>query len=141
MLRYAAAYHLQQLRGHILEMEGIVIVYHITQHEVWEQAKAAGEYTAPSLESEGFIHASTLEQVVDTANRFYRGQQKLVLLAIETEKTKAEVRFDPVYTHGAEQKFPHIYGPLNLEAVVDVLEFPPQPGGEFSLPDALTRRF
>ena len=118
-----------------------MIIYHITRREDWDQAKAAGEYTVPSLENEGFIHASTLEQVVDTANRYYRGQTELVLLAIDTNQSKAEVRFDPVYLHGEEQKFPHIYGPLNINAVVDVLEFSPQPGGDFSLPDALTRRF
>lgn len=117
-----------------------MIIYHITRREDWEQARAAGEYTAPSLESEGFIHASTLEQVVDTGNRYYRGQQGLQVLAIDTEQVKAEVRFETVYRHGEEQQYPHIYGPLNLNAVVDVIDFPPQPGGEFSLPDALTRR-
>lgn len=117
-----------------------MVVYHITKNETWEQAKAAGEYTSPSLQTEGFIHASTLEQVVDTANRYYHGQNGLVLLAIAVNQSQPEVRFDPVYAHGKEETFPHIYGPLNLNAVVDVIDFPPNEDGSFSLPAALTRR-
>ena len=109
-------------------------IYHITPRAGWLAAQQAGEYTAASLESEGFIHTSTREQVADTANRFYHGQAGLVLLVIDPARLRAELRYDPVLTHGAEQKFPHIYGPLNLDAVVDVLPFEPQPDGSFRFP-------
>lgn len=118
-----------------------MFIYHITPRLEWEKARGLGQYTAPSLAQEGFIHASTREQVVDTANRFYHGQSDLVLLAIDPQRAKPEVRFDPVTTHGAEQKFPHIYGPLNLDAVVEVIDFPPGEKGDFSLPGSLTDRF
>lgn len=109
-------------------------IYHITARADWEKAQAAGQYTAESLGSEGFIHASTLEQVVHTAHRYYQGRHGLVLLVIDPERAKPEVRFDPVQLEGQETRFPHIYGPLNLDAVVDVLPFEPGADGEFTLP-------
>lgn len=108
-----------------------MIIYHITQRTDWEKARLAGQYTAPSLLQEGFIHASTGEQVAGTANLFFRGQAGLVLLVIETDRLKPEVRFDAVQTHGPEQFFPHIYGPINLDAVVNVLDFSSNPDGSF----------
>ncbi len=108
-----------------------MIIYHITSRNDWEKAKQAGQYTAPSLAQEGFIHASTGEQVAGTANLLFRGQLGLVLLVIDTAQVLAEVRFDVVHTHGAEQRFPHIYGPLNLDAVQNVIDFRPNPDGKF----------
>ncbi len=108
-----------------------LIIYHITPHVDWEKARRAGQYTAPSLLQEGFIHASTGEQVAGTANLFYKGQAGLVLLVIDTDRLQPEVHFDPVKTHGPEQFFPHIYGPINLDAVVDILDFIPGPDGVF----------
>ncbi len=108
-----------------------MIIYHITSRADWEKAQQAGEYTAPSLAQEGFIHASTGEQVTGTANLFFRSQLGLVLLVIDTERLRSELRYDAVQTHGAEQRFPHIYGPLNLDAVIDVLDFQPNSEGLF----------
>ena len=116
-----------------------MIIYHITARQAWEAALQAGLYTAPSLAQEGFIHASTLTQVVDTANRFYAGQTGLVLLAVDTQALQPPLRFDPVTTHGAEQAFPHIYGPLNLDAVAGVVNFEPGADGTFTLPEDLPR--
>ncbi len=107
-------------------------IYHITAHADWQRAETAGQYTAPSLSAEGFIHASTREQVLATANRYYPGQNGLVLLVIDTDKLQPELRFDRVTLHGAEEHYPHIYGPINLDAVVDVLTLTPAPDGSFN---------
>jgi len=109
-----------------------LVIYHITQRVEWENAQMAGQYTAPSLDQEGFIHASTGDQVTGTANLFFQGQTGLVLLEIDTERLQPKVRFDAVQTHGAEQLFPHIYGPINLDAVINVLDFSPNPDGAFN---------
>lgn len=114
-----------------------MLVYHIIPRLEWEQAQAAGVYSPASLATEGFIHASTREQAADTANRYYHGQPGLLLLAIDTEKTTAEVRMDPVELHGVQTRYPHIYGPLNLDAVVAVAELAPQPDGSFTFPAEL----
>jgi uncharacterized protein (DUF952 family) len=126
-------------RQSFARQEILLFIYHITTRAAWEAARQAGQYTAPSLAQEGFIHASTLAQVVDTANRFYAGQPGLVLLAIDVAAVAPPVRFDPVTTHGAEQRFPHVYGPLNLDAVAQVIDFEPGADGTFSLPAALAR--
>ena len=107
----------------------IQMLFHITQDATWQAAKAAGIYRAPSLTTEGFIHLSTAEQVVSTANRFYKGQPELVLLGIEEERLQAEVRYENVPSHGV---FPHLYGPINVEAVEQVWDLKPERDGTFN---------
>lgn len=111
-----------------------MIIYHITTRTAWDDAKVSGQYTAPSLVNEGFIHASTRDQVVGTANLFFQGQNGLVLLMIEAGLLTSKFRFDPVTAHGGIQEFPHIYGPINLAAVISVIDFPPSPDGSFPFP-------
>lgn len=112
------------------------LILHITHQDQWQQAKQQGFYTCESLESEGFIHCSTPEQVVWVANRFYLAQRSLVLLCIDSEKVEAEIRYETVE---GNKQFPHLYGQLNLAAVVDVVNFEPEQNGEFSLPPQLQR--
>lgn len=108
------------------------MILHIAREKEWEEAKAQGVYTVDSLVDEGFIHCSTPEQVLVPANDFYRGQTDLVLLVIDPVRLSAKLVFEDLYQSG--QNFPHIYGPLNLDAVSAVVPFPPQPDGTFILP-------
>lgn len=116
-------------------------IYHITHGKDWEAAQSGGEYSADSLATQGFIHASTAAQVVETADLFYLGQDGLVLLCINPSLVEAMVKYDAP-TSGAHREdaglFPHIYGPLNLDAVVRVVDFPHRGDGSFELPAALT---
>jgi uncharacterized protein (DUF952 family) len=115
-------------------------IYHITERENWEAARAAGEYVAESLGTQGYIHASTREQVVETANLFYAGQDGLVLLCIETSKLTAPLKREAASNAGHRGDaglFPHLYGALNLDAVTRVLDFPCRVDGSFELPAAL----
>ncbi|HEC22802.1 MAG TPA: DUF952 domain-containing protein [Chloroflexi bacterium] len=114
-------------------------ILHITTREQWESARKAGLYRPASLDTEGFIHCSTPQQVIRVANAFYRGQEGLVLLCIEPEKVKAPIRYEaPVEEDaGGEERFPHIYGPLNADAVVRVMDFPPGEDGTFTLPGGI----
>ncbi len=115
----------------------MTIILHIARRSDWEQARAAGAYRGDTLASEGFIHCSTPEQIISVANRFYRGQPDLMLLVIDRARVQAAVRDENL--EGGTTLFPHIYGPLNLDAVVDVLDFPSQLDGSFKLPEALLR--
>jgi uncharacterized protein (DUF952 family) len=115
------------------------LILHITSKEEWASAQARREYRAASLESEGFIHASTSKQVLAVANAFYLRQNDLVLLVIDETLVKPEVRWEapagsPVEGISPADLFPHIYGPLNTDAVVRVLDFEPDPVKGFSLP-------
>lgn len=111
------------------------LILHITTFSDWAQARSAGDYRAPSLEEEGFIHCSTPAQVVDVANSLYRGERELVLLAIDVDALAAPVRYEDCYETG--QKFPHVYGPINRNAILHVLTFEPDENGSFSLPAPL----
>lgn len=111
------------------------IIYHIISQTAWEQVAPTGLYRADTLQSEGFIHCSTAAQVRQVANRFYRGQRGLLLLAIDTERLQALVRYEaPAEDPASEERFPHIYGPLNGDAVIDVTDFEPGPDGLFAAP-------
>jgi glutathione S-transferase len=111
------------------------LIYHIATRADWERARADGEYTRStvdkSLAEEGFIHASQASQVARTANKFYRDVPgDLVLLVIDPGRLRAELRYED--GPGAELPFPHIYGPLNADAVVDARPFVAGPDGAFA---------
>jgi uncharacterized protein (DUF952 family) len=101
------------------------MIYHIAYAADWRQAQEDGAYTVStrgrSLAEEGFIHASTERQVATVANAFYRGEPDLLLLVIDPDRLTAELKYEPV--PGADEPFPHIYGPLNVDAVVAAREF------------------
>ena len=111
------------------------MILHITTRSEWETAVNT-PYTTPSLQSEGFIHCSTPAQVLYPANQMFQGQTDLILLCIEPELVTANIVYEDCYE--SSQKFPHIYGALNRNAVTQVVEFPPNPDGTFSLPTAIT---
>ena len=114
------------------------LIYHIIPSSDWKSAQEKGEYRAASLETEGFIHCSTAKQAAPVANAFYAAQKELLLLVIDFEKLTSPLRWDPpahptpesapASLHG---KFPHIYGALNLNAVIEVHTFEPDITGVF----------
>jgi len=110
----------------------MTLIFHITQRQQWESAQVIGSYRGDTLDTEGFIHCSRLEQVVKVANRFYAGQSGLVLLSLAIARLQSELRYEAA--DGDE--FPHLYGALNLDAVVQVIDFEPAPTG-FELPPEL----
>jgi uncharacterized protein (DUF952 family) len=106
----------------------MTLIYHITSRTAWEHAQQAGAYRAESLTAQGFIHCSTLEQVPRVAQAVFRGQQGLVLLCIDIDKLTAELRYEPPdpnipAQHYSGELFPHLYGTLNIDAVVRVDDF------------------
>ena len=108
-------------------------IYHITQQSAWNAAAGAAAYRGDILDREGFIHCSTRDQVGATANRYFRGAHGLALLEIDPEKLAVPLRYERAPEGGL---FPHVYGPINREAVRQVLAFEPGPDGEFAFPEA-----
>jgi uncharacterized protein (DUF952 family) len=110
-------------------------ILHLTRGAEWRAARAAGEYRGStrdrSLDEVGFIHCSRLHQVTRVANAVYPGEHGLVLLVIDTDRVAAEIRDEA--GPGSDERFPHIYGPLNLDAVVDVIPIAPRADGTFEL--------
>jgi uncharacterized protein (DUF952 family) len=82
-----------------------------------------------TLAEQGYIHASTAAQVAGTANRFYAGEHGLILLEIDEARLRPELRYEP--PPGGTELFPHIYGPLNLDAVSGTRPLQPGADGRF----------
>ena len=106
-------------------------IYHITSRAAWDDAQTAGEYRAESLDSQGFIHLSQAHQVLGVLKAFYADQRGLVVLAVDVGKLKAGLKFEsPVHPQPGEslppedELFPHLYGPLNIDAVTRVVDVP-----------------
>jgi uncharacterized protein (DUF952 family) len=121
-----------------------VNIIHITTRAAWSESARLGQYASPSLAAEGFIHCSTADQVLPVAAKFYRGQSGLVLLVVDPIRLTSVLKWEPPadgstppgVPEGAA--FPHIYGPLNLQAVTQVLDFEPDGDGNFRLPPEIT---
>ncbi len=111
------------------------MILHIVQKNAWRKAAGGNAYRAASLELEGFMHCSTVEQVLIPANERFQGQEGLVLLCIDPCRVTAPIVYEDCYASG--RSFPHIYGPLNVDAVTAVVPFPPQADGRFLLPPEL----
>lgn len=120
------------------------MILHITSKQEWLEAQQRGEYIAPSLANEGFIHCSTEKQVLHVANAFYRGRNDLVLLKLDEDRLESTVKWEapaglPAPGISESDSFPHIYGPINLTAIASVLDLELDPVSmTFSLPPALT---
>ena len=97
------------------------MIYHIALASDWQAALQAGDYRVSTLgrtlEQEGFLHASTASQVRGVADAVYAGvQDPLMLLTIDERRVTVPLQWDAV--PGAAEPFPHLYGPLDVGAVV-----------------------
>ncbi|MFY8126832.1 MAG: DUF952 domain-containing protein [Chitinophagaceae bacterium] len=96
------------------------IIYHITTKQEWEKAIENSFYTAPSLEIEGFIHCSTKEQVAGVLERYYAGQNNLLKLVIDVHKLTNTLKYE--LAPSVQELFPHVFGVINIDAVIEVVE-------------------
>ena len=92
------------------------LIYHLTGKDAWENARPTGEYAAPSLAEEGFIHCSKdIPQLLQVAARLYPGETNLMVLDVDLDKLTAPLKREP---SRSGEIYPHIYGRLNTDAVV-----------------------
>ena len=96
----------------------MAIIHHVTTIEEWNEAKQKGSYSTPSLATEGFIHCSEDHQVKAVLERFFAGKKDLVKLVIDTDKLNPVLKYE--LAPSLNENFPHVYGAINLEAVVGV---------------------
>jgi uncharacterized protein (DUF952 family)/predicted cupin superfamily sugar epimerase len=100
-------------------------IFHICHAQALAEAREAGAYRAPSLASEGFIHLSQAHQVLPVARAFYAGQPDLLLLLVDPSVLSAPLRYEAPQGAApgidADDRFPHLYGPIDLAAIVDVM--------------------
>jgi uncharacterized protein (DUF952 family)/putative intracellular protease/amidase len=122
------------------------MIFHLTTRAAWVAAQVAGRLTAESLTTGGFIHCSTADQIVPVANALYRDVLNTVVLCIDPGLLDVPVQWeapahpDPHKALPSDERlrwFPHIYGPVPVHAVTQVVDMPRAADGTYSLPDAI----
>lgn len=109
------------------------LIYKIVSDALWAEAVAAGRFEgAPVDVQDGFIHFSTAAQAPETARRHFAGVDGLLLIAVDPDQLGADLRWEP--SRGGAL-FPHLYGPLSLDAVRWAVSLPRDPAGEHRFPD------
>jgi uncharacterized protein (DUF952 family) len=96
-----------------------MFIYHIVLPNVWERFRTRPSYQPESLATEGFIHCSYPSQLEAVLKRYYSGVEKVLILKIDTDKLLSKLVKEPSTNN---EVYPHIYGRLNLSAVVEVQE-------------------
>ena len=97
----------------------MAIIFHVTSAAEWKSAQEKGFYETPSLKIEGFIHCSEEQQVAGVLERYFTGHTGLVKLVIDSNQLTS--RYVQEWSPSTQDTFPHIYGPINLDAVIDVI--------------------
>jgi len=112
-------------------------IYKLCPRALWREAERAGRFDgAPVDREDGFIHFSTAGQVQETADRHFRGEPDLLIVAVETARLGPDLRWE-VSRGGAI--FPHLYAPLPLAAVRSVRAVPMTPGEGTAMVHDLSR--
>jgi uncharacterized protein (DUF952 family) len=104
-------------------------IYHLALPEYWEAAQSSGSYDQSTLgltlADEGFVHCSTASQWPIVRQAFYGAiDGPLLLLEVDEELLGSPVVREVGNPESGEE-FPHVYGPINTDAVVRVTELSP----------------
>jgi len=111
----------------------MTLIYKICSEALWREAERAGVFAGAAIDLEdGYIHFSTAAQAAETAARHFAGQGELVLVAVAAEALGDSLRWEP--SRGGDL-FPHLYGPLRLDAVRWVRPLPLGPDGRHVFPE------
>ena len=89
------------------------LIYHIATQNEWDDHASAATYAPLAHEKDGFIHCCDLHQLEPVANQYFPGRDDLVVLELVPTKLEPETRFE----QSGEEKFPHVYGPINKDAI------------------------
>jgi uncharacterized protein (DUF952 family) len=109
------------------------LIYKICSEALWREAERVGVFAGAAIDlDDGYIHFSTAAQAPETAARHFAGQGDLVLVAIDAGALGDGLRWEP--SRGGDL-FPHLYGPLRLDAVRWVRPLPLRPDGRHVFPE------
>ena len=110
-------------------------IYHLVSANDWNNVQTQAKYKSRDFNIEGFIHCSYVHQLSSVANRFFQGQNNLLLLVIDCSNIKSKIIDENL--EGGLELYPHLYGELPIDAVIEVIPFPCNVDGSFSLPKKL----
>lgn len=99
------------------------VIYHLTTIDEWERAQDRGTYLPDAFEKDGFIHCSNENQLEGVIKRHFPQHKNLVKLVIDPSRVLQTIKYEMSATN--QDEFPHIYGPLNLEAVTQIIFLDP----------------
>ena len=99
-------------------MQNDLIIYHITTSEQWNKFIDMDYFEVASLQIEGFIHASTKNQLNATANRYYKNETEIIVLQIDAEAIKDKLKYE--FSTSVNEYFPHIYGVIEKQNILKV---------------------
>ena len=112
------------------------LVYKICMAADWREAEQAGAFHGAGVDlTDGYIHLSAPGQVVETAERHFAGQRDLMLVAVDSAALRAALKWEAA-RDGA--LFPHLYGPLSLDAVVWTKPLPLDRDGRHVFPEPVS---
>lgn len=110
-------------------------IVHVLPRTDWERFREQGEYRPDSLATQGFVHCSKLGQIVLVADYNHADDSESVLLLLDESKIETPVRYETEGENG-KSAFPHVYGPLTLDHIVETFRFEQDETG-FHLPEKL----
>jgi len=91
-------------------------IFHITEQSTWQEAKNNSFYEGDTLSIDGFIHCCLFEQIEDVLLNWFKGKQDVVILEIDPDILLSPIKYENL--EGGLEMFPHVYGPINLDAVI-----------------------
>lgn len=108
--------------------------------QAWQDAQATGEYTQSTITSTlkdvDFIHATFPDQTIDMVNRHFTNRDDVILLFVDANEVKAPIKYEKALS-GRPGTFPHIYGPLSVDAVYDTVKLEKDNKSKFIAPNNL----
>jgi uncharacterized protein (DUF952 family) len=108
-------------------------IYKICPASAWREAERQRVYRGSADDArDGFIHFSTARQVAETAQKHFFGQTELLLIAVDADALGGALRWEPSRN---DELFPHLYGELDLGAVIGVLDMHTRSDGYHDIPE------
>lgn len=113
-----------------------MLLFHIAEKNRWQKSLGAGWYDNLSLKKDGFIHCCGFNQLLHVGNAILKNiNADLVVLCIDADVLQSEVKWET--DENNKTVFPHVYGPINISSVIDVMDFRKNQQGEYFISDEL----
>lgn len=112
------------------------MIYHIAYRRDFEKSLDEKTYKPLNYDKEGFIHCSPISKLTESANKFFKDMDDIIIICIDESKVVGKIIREDLYNTGFP--FPHIYSALNIDSITAVLEFKTDERGNFILPDELS---
>ena len=114
-----------------------MILFHIAKKDVWKQSLHNGLYGDFSIKKDGFIHCSEFNQLLHVANNNLKNiNDDLVVLCIDASRLNSEIKWETNKING--MTFPHVYGLINIDSVIDAIHFKKNQDGDFIISNKIS---